>query len=84
MIRSFLLTGFSAGALLAQNAAAPDLAPGKVDAQRLGAAVRALDRSSNVSAETKAEADKLIGEARPLQMSGQTGEAMRRLAHAYV
>jgi dienelactone hydrolase len=73
---------FSACALVAQNAA-PDLAPGKADARGLAAATRALERSANVPAEAKTEADKLIAESRPLQMSGQTGEAMRRLAHAY-
>jgi hypothetical protein len=64
---------FSACALVAQNAA-PDLAPGKADARGLAAATRALERSANVPAEAKTEADKLIAESRPLQMSGQTGK----------
>jgi poly(3-hydroxybutyrate) depolymerase len=47
-------------------------------------ALRELEHSSPVSNEVKAQAEKLVAEARPLQASGQTGEARRRLAHAFV
>ena len=60
----------------------PEISPAQQpDLQTLTAAVRAARGASKAADDMKAKADKLIAEA---QAAGQTGEARRRLANAYV
>jgi dienelactone hydrolase len=60
----------------------PELASAQQpDLQTLSTSVRALRRASTVSDDVKAKADKLTAEA---QATGQSGEARRRMANAYV
>src|SRR6185437_9297816 len=68
-----------------QTASPPDLTPASQPAlQAISAAVRGLRTGATAADDAKAKAEKLITEAQPLQASGQTAEARRRLAEAYV
>jgi predicted esterase len=87
-VRTFLALSlgavFIAGTISAQPAP-PDLTPATQPAtQALSAALRGLRSRSTATDDAKAKAGKLIAEAQPLQVSGQSGEARRRLAQAYV
>lgn len=88
-VRTFLAlsigAAFIAGTGSAQPAPPPDLTPASQPAtQALSTAIRGLRSRSTASDDAKTKADKLIAEAQLLQMSGQTAEARRRLAEAYV
>ena len=72
---------FAATALSAQTPAPEITSARQPDLQTLSTAVRGLRRASTAADDVKAKADKLIADA---QAAGQTGEARRRMANAYV
>jgi len=66
-------------------APAPDLSPAQQpDLQALSTATRALRRTATVADDVKAKADKLLADAQLMQTNGQTAEARRRIAQAWV
>lgn len=88
-VRTFLAlslgAAFIAGTGFAQTAPPPDLTPISQPAtQAISAAIRGLRGRSTAGDDSKAKADKLIAESQQLQMAGQSAEARRRVAEAYV
>ena len=88
-VRTFLALSLGAAFIAltgsGQPATPPDLTPASQPAtQAISTAIRGLRSHSTASDDANAKAEKLIAEAQPLQMSGQSAEARRRLAEAYV
>jgi predicted esterase len=84
-LRTFLSLSLGIALVAQTPAPPPDLSPANQPAlQALSTALRSLRGTSTASDDAKSKADKLIADAQPLQTSGQTAEARRRLAQAYV
>ena len=84
-LRTFLALSLGIALVAQTPAPAPDLSPASQPAlQALSTAIRGLRGTSTASDDAKSKAEKLVADAQPLQASGQTAEARRRLAQAYV